>query len=241
MDEAEAVRGIAKAFGPLVPLTPEKKAVKRLGSLSRRAKNYLDELFVADSEDVEYGWRVAWQTQSRQCLRDLAGPQHEYTQAFDNFASGEFVNNIQAGRFLLEALSEDIHNGYFNGFREMVHADMFSDFLDMGQHLLENGGYKDAAAVMAGGVLEEHMRKLCQKNGIPIEVEKRGEMAPKTAEVMNHDLAREGVYSKTDQKAVLLWLGIRNDAVHANYEKYAADQVELMIQGLRQFVARYPA
>ena len=48
---------------------------------------------------------------------------------------------------------------------ELIHADIFTGFLEMGYYLLEEG-YKDPAAVLAGGTLEEHLRKLCQKNNI---------------------------------------------------------------------------
>jgi hypothetical protein len=38
----------------------------------------------------------------------------------------------------------------------------------MAQHLLEQN-YKDAAAVMVGGVLEEHLRQLCIAASVPVE------------------------------------------------------------------------
>lgn len=40
-----------------------------------------------------------------------------------------------------------------------------SEFLDMSQHLNE-AGYKDAAAVIAGSTLESHLKELAVKNGI---------------------------------------------------------------------------
>ncbi len=38
----------------------------------------------------------------------------------------------------------------------------------MAEYLLKEG-YKDPAAVITGSTLEEHLRKLCIKNGIDIE------------------------------------------------------------------------
>jgi hypothetical protein len=37
----------------------------------------------------------------------------------------------------------------------------------MAEHFLESG-YKDPTAVMTGGVLEEHLRKLCGKHGVAL-------------------------------------------------------------------------
>jgi hypothetical protein len=45
---------------------------------------------------------------------------------------------------------------------------------------------------MVGGVLEEHLRKLCTANGITIEANGR----PKASEAMNTDLSGQGVYGK---------------------------------------------
>jgi hypothetical protein len=40
---------------------------------------------------------------------------------------------------------------------------------------------------------------------------------------------------------VTAWAGIRNDAAHADYGKYTAERVRLMIQGIRHFMSSYPA
>jgi hypothetical protein len=58
--------------------------------------------------------------------------------------------------------------------------------------------YKDAAAVIAGSTLEEHLRKLAQKNGVAIE---KADGAPKKADALNADLAGAGAYNKLEQRA----------------------------------------
>src|ERR1035437_6498126 len=45
-----------------------------------------------------------------------------------------------------QALREDINSGYIQNLAGLVRADVFSDFLEMGDHLLKEE-YKDAAAV----------------------------------------------------------------------------------------------
>ncbi len=137
---------------------------------------------------------------------------------------------------MLQALRNDISAGRLNTFAELLHADVFGDFLEMSQHLLDQS-YKDPAAVLAGGVLEEHLRKLCDKINIPPTVGTK----PKKADTMNAELAKAGAYSGLDQKAVTAWLGIRNAAAHGKYTQYSSDQVLLFIQGVRDFIARTPA
>ena len=107
----------------------------------------------------------------------------------------------------------------------------------MSAYLVEQG-YKDPAAVMAGSTLEVHLRKLCDKNDIET-VNTDGKS--KKADLLNAELAKADVYTKLDQKNVTAWLGLRNNAAHGNYSEYTKEQVEILIEGVRNFIARHPA
>lgn len=141
---------------------------------------------------------------------------------------------------ILKALRFDYENGYMQTIQELTHAEMFTDFLEMADYFYQQG-YKDPAAVMAGSVLEEHLRKLCIKNGIDVEEVKSNSNVPKTAGRLNDDLAGQNVYSKLDQKSATAWIDLRNKAAHGKYNEYTKGQVALMVQGIRDFLVRYPA
>lgn len=148
---------------------------------------------------------------------------------------------IDSAEGILIALRADYTAGYLQTIQELIHADMFSDFLDRADYLLKEG-HKDAAAVIAGSVLEEHLRKLCIKNNIAITFTTAKGDQPKKADTMNADLARdEVVYKKIDQQAVTSWLALRNAAAHGKYGEYTKEQIALMVQGIRNFIARYTA
>lgn len=138
---------------------------------------------------------------------------------------------------ILKALRAAYAGGYLQTVQELVHADMFADFLEMAVYLLSEG-YKDAAAVIGGSVLEENLRKLCIKNGVPVADTKS---QPKKASVMNDDLVKAAVYTKLEQKSVTAWLDLRNKAAHGEFTTYDQKQVELYLQGIRDFLTRYPA
>jgi hypothetical protein len=124
-------------------------------------------------------------------------------------------------------------SGFTGSFTQLVRADLFDDFLEMSEHLLDQG-YKDAAAVSAGGVLEEHLRKLCERLGIDVVVGDK----PKPASRMNDEIAARASYGKLDAKNITAWLGLRNSAAHGKYGEYTAEQVRLMILGIRELTAR---
>jgi hypothetical protein len=140
-------------------------------------------------------------------------------------------------RGTLQALGNDYESGYLQSVVELIHADIFADFLDMATHLLHQG-YKDPAAVVAGSVLEEHLRKLCDKHGIPTI---KADGKPKTADALNSELASANVYSKLEQKSVTAWQDLRNKAAHGKYTEYDKDQVAMLIQSVRDFAIRNPA
>ncbi len=162
---------------------------------------------------------------------------NSYRDELDNVISREHQPGWRVPHLLgiLTALHDDYRAGHMRTVEELVHADLFSDFLDMAQEL-QAKGFKDPAAVLTGSVLEEHLRKLADKSSVAVT---DSEAKPRKAEALNNDLA--AVYGKGEQKQVTAWLDLRNDAAHAHYDNYDHARVALMIQGVRDFLIRHPA
>ncbi|WP_193172093.1 hypothetical protein [Nisaea nitritireducens] len=137
---------------------------------------------------------------------------------------------------ILLAIKNEIECGYLDSIEESIHLETSASFMDMAQNLMSQG-YKDAAAVIIGSVLEQHIRSLSAKNSIEVEVDGKF----RKAEALNADLVKNRVINKLDQKNVTAWLGLRNEAAHGEYSSYGADQVRLMIASIQDFVTRYPA
>lgn len=160
-----------------------------------------------------------------------------YEQAIQIGQTADHVHNHLAGQMgAAKSLLSDIKNGYLKSLEEIIHGDVFGDFLEMADHLTDSG-YKDAGAVTAGSTLEAHLRQLCIKFSVPISASGK----PKKADTINADLVKAGAYAKLDQKNVTAWLGLRNDAAHGNYAAYDAKQVKLLVSSIRDFITRHPA
>ncbi len=136
----------------------------------------------------------------------------------------------------LKAIREALDNNFLMRYEELIHADIFSDFLERASYLLSEG-YKDAAAVIIGSFLEEHISKLCAKHKISIDSNGR----PKKADALNSELTSAGVLAKLDQKNVTAWLDLRNKSAHGKYAEYTQQQVELLLQSVQDFLTRIPA
>ena len=173
-------------------------------------------------------------------IHRITGKQSDYSEEIDKILHRSNLKDFQRVTYLmgpLDALYKDIQNDSFETLSELVHGSIYTDYLEMSEHL-RNEGYKDAAAVITGSTLEQHLRKLCQKAGIDIN---KTSGKPKNADSLNSELVKQGIYNMSEQKQVTAWLGIRNNAAHGNYKSYTTDQVKIFIMGLRDFLVRHPA
>jgi hypothetical protein len=166
------------------------------------------------------------------------GHDHSYTKELDRISKESLRQSTREIQAVLIAARSELAGGWFVALRQLVSAEIFSDFLEMSEYLIAEG-YIHPAAVIIGSVLEEHLRQLCGSAGVPVEqAAPDGTMKPKKADVLNADLAKATVYSKLDQKNVTAWLDLRNKAAHGRYSEYAAEQVKNLLSGVSEFVAR---
>ncbi|HCH6158811.1 DUF4145 domain-containing protein [Vibrio parahaemolyticus] len=131
---------------------------------------------------------------------------------------------------VLNASRDDFQNGYLTSIRSLVQADIFDTELEQATELLKSG-YKLAAAVIAGVVLETSLRDLCTQNNLPI-----GKL-----DKMNSDLAKAGLYNKLQQKRITAIADIRNSAAHGKPEEFTESDVRSMISDIGGFLGSHLA
>lgn len=174
----------------------------------------------------------------------IAGSDSTYAKQTRQFVQNGPISHVGVSVKLLggvlSALRDDVTSNYLITAKELIHAEIFSDFLEMADYFLSEG-YKDAAAVIGGGVLETHLRQLCIKTGIDLETLNGTKMQVKTTDRINNNLASQNIYNKLLQKSITAWLDLRNKAAHAHYSEYTNHDVILFLQGIHDFISRYPA
>jgi hypothetical protein len=139
---------------------------------------------------------------------------------------------------LLAALRADVEKGYVRRIEETVREAVYDDFLEMAAEILEI--HPAPAAVVAGSVLEEHVRKLCAANDIDV---LGGDGRPRKFEQLTHELVKsEDVTIREPERKVLAgWYGQRTEGAHGRYDNVIAEDVPRMIDGIRDFMVRHPA
>lgn len=186
---------------------------------------------------------TSWVARLGQLIRRLYG---ERSQHFESYASAlatpyfykvhsEWNSHLAQMFGLAKTIKHDIDNGLLTHLKALVQADIFSDFLEMGEYLLQEG-YKDAAAVIVGSVLEDSLRKLAEKNNIATTSDTG---KPLTIDPLNAELAKQEIYSKLVQKQVTSWAHIRNKAAHGEYSEYSKEQVQMMLMFVASFTSEH--
>lgn len=94
------------------------------------------------------------------------------------------------------------------------------------------------AAVLAGAILEDALRELCQRQNPPIPIEKPNGQ-PKTLAPLIDDLRKANVINELKAKQLRSWADIRNAAAHGKFDDFTLGDVELMLAGIQKFVADY--
>lgn len=160
----------------------------------------------------------------------------------DDIKGYTYPNAIRASRLygILSSLKQSYQLDMIAKYEDLVHANVFSDFLEMAEYLLHQG-YKDAAAVLIGGVLEEHIKKLAIKNKIEmIDKTQQGNDRPKSIEKLNSELCKDkAIYSQVVRQQVNAWYTIRTAAAHRKYEEYDDKNVQNMLDGIQNFIEQY--
>jgi hypothetical protein len=181
-------------------------------------------------QHIEAHLILNWAVKARNLIQSACGKESEH---YASFVTAEETRPYEDSPTRLKrmgavflAAREDFEGGYLNSIRNLVQAELAGGELDQARELFASGYYA-AAAVVAGVVLENTLRSLCVKQGLPA-----GSM-----ERMNADLAKSSEYNALVQKRVTALAAVRNSAAHGKSGEYTNEDVKSMIPEVERFVA----
>jgi len=188
-------------------------------------------LGVIDKDYVNRDPFYQWRAGTLSFLKTVFGDNSTHFQEFQQHCLGSYYNDALQGQAILKAAKEDIEGGYLKKVEDLVAADIFTDFLEMAEYLLEQG-YKDPAASLIGAVLEDGLRKIAKNSGITLK-------SKENISSLNHKIADAKIYNRLVQKNIAVWNEIRDKADHGEFLEYDADSVKDMCTGVRDFLGKY--
>jgi len=173
-----------------------------------------------------------WIIKVKTLIGNTCGKESEHYNALNDIGHGfhyDSYENLLLYRAVFNAAKEDYLGGYCSTLKSIIEAEVFDSQIEQAQELLLKGYYVPAA-IIAGVVLETHLRELCDENGLPT-----GKLNK-----MNEDLGKIGVYNAIVQKHIIELAAIRNSAAHGKEddekEGFTPEQVKIMIEGIKNIL-----
>jgi len=142
---------------------------------------------------------------------------------------------------IIQGIRSDMEAGLLRRFEVAVQDAVVADYLSMAEDLFsgEQGSMRHVpAAVLAGVVLEDALRRLCERHQPPISVVHDNGKFKKMA-VLIDNLKKAGAYNELKAKQLRAWTDIRNAAAHGQFDDFSPADVEAMLSGLTTFLADY--
>jgi len=127
-------------------------------------------------------------------------------------------------------LLEEIEGGLLTTIENHAIAVTFDDFLDHGAEYLKRGR-KDEAAVIAGIVFEDTLRRICRNLNI-------GEKGI-SLEALIAELVKRDVLTELKAKRARAAAGLRTSAAHARWEEIQFSDVKPVIEFNRELMAAH--
>lgn len=172
-----------------------------------------------------------WLFGCRNLVSQIGGPAQTWDDAFIVSTDESFETaRIHYGR--LHALVDAIDDDMLSQVEGLLTADAFGSLLEQASELLEKS-YTLAAGVLGRAVLEEHLRKLCDRyKCLPAGRPTIGDL--------NHALYGGKHLDKLAMKQVDVLADIGNHCAHNNKPERTPAEVQKFLADLHDFLNRHP-
>lgn len=166
-------------------------------------------------------------TENSQQAKSLVELRESYIKSSTSYR-GRYAIQIQSLiNGLLNTLKSDIEFNLLVSLRTQAEAQVYGDFLSLSKQLASDK-YKESAAVLACGALEDCMKKLAIKNKISA-------YNMDLNEVVN-SLKAAGILKGAQAGVVQSYVKLRNKAFHAQFDKIELPEIVSMVSFLEIFL-----
>ena len=138
---------------------------------------------------------------------------------------------------VLEAFIRYVENGLIDeiSIERQAQIDVVSDFLDQANTLLNDNSIHPATpTIIIGCALEEFLRNWIEEANLNLDNQKL------SIDTYKRILKKENLITKQDDKDIISWAGLRNDAAHGRWDLVNdRKRVRLMLEGVNLFMRKY--
>lgn len=154
----------------------------------------------------------------------------DHLMADDHLKQGIPSNVLVLMLGLLIGAKDEWDHGLLGRIEYIVAGATFDDFLDYAAEY-HKGNRKIESSVLASAVLEDTVEKICKKNNI--------EPSGKKLDDLVSELVQAGVLTQVKAKRMRSFAGVRNHALHAEWDKFNISDVGAIIKGIRELIEEF--
>ncbi len=178
----------------------------------------------------------AWITSAANIVSFTTLPGSYFREELERITkSGELASGapwalIQKMHGLLHSLKEEAEHGLLRRLEDVVMATAFDDFLDHAEAFHRANKAREAG-VLAAIVLEDTIKRIAAKNSV--------NGAGLTLEPLVDALVKASVFTPVKAKRVKAYAGVRNPALHAEWDKFDIRDAGELISGTRELIEHF--
>lgn len=172
-----------------------------------------------------------WKTSSIAFLKTKLGSEGTHLVSFIAGVKHDKYDDSVIGVSILNSAKDDIEGDHLLEVEALVSAEIFDDFMEMAEYLLEQG-YYHVSASLVGAILEESLRRLADRNNVKLK-------SKESISSLNQKLTDSGLYNRLKYRQIQAWEAIRNAADHGEFDEYGQSDVIAFFSGVREFLADY--
>ena len=178
-----------------------------------------------ESHSVDRSQSTTWLLNAGLIVRGTLGADSEHYKRIANYLSSTDASSTEVILATLRSVVVAVTEGYAFDLRRLVRADVESDLVEQATTLL-GAGYARASAVLAGAVVEAHLRHIAPSWGVTV-TDARGKHL--TLEPLNVELKRASAYDGLMKNRITTLGSLRNDAAHGGAFAASDEDVKRMI------------
>ena len=169
-------------------------------------------------------------------LSRVFGQESTYYQSFKSEVTQPTASRTRRGNGMLTAARTELQGDWLETTSGAINRDVLTDMLRLARmHQDEN--HPVAATIIAGAVLEKHLRNLCLAKGIKIHNDLDNKAVPKRGLQLTGEAYKKKLYERQDNKEVVGWLELY-DAAAAGKPEVTFGQAKTMVNGVLSFIAK---
>lgn len=168
------------------------------------------------------------------CINFLSRALGDTTAHFRNFPKNcRSAGEVKVALGVLYSVKDDIEKGFLFERDQLVKAEVFEDILEQAEYLVAHG-FAQAAASLAGAVLESDLRNLCRLKNIPL-------TDNDTLETLRVALLKGEIINPYEAEHIRSWGTLRNAADHGKWkeEGYGKSEARKLITDVREFSEKH--